>query len=482
VNLIDRAIAAINPRAGLRRVRARAALEAMAHYRAASVRQRSPAIRAAAGDADAVAGGARGQIALSVRDLVRNNPTAAHAVDVLVNAIVGTGIEPKLVTDDQGLRDAWPEVQRRLDSTAIDGDGVLTLAAIQRAAVRAMIVDGDSLVVRVGDRPGDFQVRVLESDYLDERLNGLARNPANALHEGIEYGPDGRAVAYHLYDEHPGSPIWSPTRPRMTSTRYEADQVIHLCRRDRPGQRRGVSWLAPVIDDLVALADNDEAQLMRQKIAACFAAFWRSDRDPSAAGVPPTLAPGLIQQIGSDDEVTFGNPPDVTGYDDFARVHLRRIAAGLGMTYESLTGDLTGVNFSSARVGRIEMGQNVEAWQWTLVMPGLCAPLGRWLLRDWAMAEPDRITPLHRARIAWTPPPPLIADPKLEVQAATMRIDAGLSSRPAEIRKLGYEPAEIDAEITADMVMRERLARLKAPARLDDAPAPTEREERTLDA
>jgi len=479
MNMLDRVIAAVSPAAGLKRARARVAIGALAHYRAATVSRRSASIRPASGDADAVTGGQRRQIALTARDLIRNNATAAHAVDVLVNAIVGTGIEPKLATNDDTLRDDWSAVLRHLDSIAVDADGVSTLAAIQRAAVRAMIVDGDALVVWPKGGRAWFQLRVLESDYLDERLFGLAAGSGNVIHEGIEYAQDGRVVAYHLYDDHPGSPIWAPGRERMTSTRVSAERVIHLFRADRPGQRRGTSWLAPVMDDLAALADNDEAQLIRQKIAACFAAFWRSDRGEESLGVPSSLAPGLIQQIGRDEEVTFGNPPDVTGYDDFARVHLRRIAAGLGITYESLTGDLTGVNFSSARVGRIEMGQNVEAWQWTLVMPRLCAPLGDWLRQSLAHDAPELIAAWHAARIGWTPPPPLIADPKLEVQAATMRIDAGLSSRPAEIRKLGYEPAEVDAEITADMPMRESLARLKAPTKLEDAPAPTER---SLDA
>lgn len=473
--MIDRAVAAVSPRAGLRRAQARAALEAMAHYRAATVRQRSPSIRPAGGDADAVALGQRRMIALGTRDLVRNNALAARAVDVLVNAIVGTGIEPKLDSDDAGLRADWARVLRHLDSVAMDADGRSTLAAIQRAAVRAMVIDGDALIVWPKDTRNWFQVRVLEADYLDERLVGPLAGTGNVIHEGIEYTAAGRVDAYHLFEDHPGSPIWQPLRDRMTSTRVDASRVVHLFRQDRPGQRRGVSWLAPVIEDLVALADNDEAQLVRQKIAACFAAFWRTEKTPEAAGIPARLAPGLIQQIGADDEITFGNPPDVTGYDDFARVHLRRIAAGVGATYESLTGDLTGVNFSSARVGRIEMALNIEAWQWTLVMPRLCAPLGDWLLRAWAYDDAARIPALNAACIGWTPPPPVIADPKLEVQAATMRIDAGLSSRPAEIRKLGHQPAEIDAEITADMPMRAQLALLKAPTRLDVDPGSTER-------
>lgn len=471
MNLLDHAIAALSPGTGLRRAQARASLEALAHYRSASITRRSASVRPAAGDADAVADLARRAVSLSARDVVRNNGTAERAVQALVNAIVGTGIEPKLVTAAEDLRAAWPAKRRYLDSTKVDADGVSTLAAMIRIAVRAMLIDGESFVIFPKEPgPGGLaQFRVLECDFLDDRVQTRAGLGENRIYDGIEYGPDGKVAAYHFYDEHPGSAVWHPKWKGLTSSRVDADRVIHLYRVDRPGQRRGMSWLAPVLDDLVALADNDEAQLMRQKIAACFAAFWKTDKKDPANGIPKKLAPGLIQQIGEDDEVIFGNPPEVTGYDDFARVHLRRIASGLGITYEALTSDLSNVNFSSARLGRIEMGQNVEAWQWTLVIPRLCVPLGNWFLQSWALAEPRKAANLLRARLEHTPPPPVIADPKTETQVAVAKIEAGLSSRPAEIRKLGYEPDDIDAEIAEDKEIRRGLAILKAPGQLGTA-------------
>jgi lambda family phage portal protein len=487
MNWLDRAIASISPRAGLRRATARGALQALAHYNAASVSRRSPTVRPVSGDADAISQGVRRRIMLSVRDVVRNNATARRAVQVLVNNIIGTGIEPKLVSDDDGLKAAWATRAGQLDSVAFDIHGASTLAGIQRLAVETMITDGEALILwpEDGASRGQCQVRVLEPEYLNDSLNGLATVAGHVIYDGIEYDAAGRVVAYYLYDEHPDSAVWHSPRQADGYSRVDASRVIHLYRIDRPGQRRGISWFAPVLDDLVALADNDEAQLMRQKIAACFAAFWRSEKAPENAGVPKTLSPGLIQQIGADDEVSFANPPDVTGYDDFAKIHLRRIAVGLGITYEALTGDLSNVNFSSARIGRIEMGQNVEAWQWALVMPRLCAPLASWILRGMAYADHDLIPAVMLARLDWTPPPPVIADPKTETQVSVQRIEAGLASRHGEIRRMGYEPAAIDAEITADAEMRRSLTELKSapkPEQTVEQAVETAIEERKLDA
>lgn len=466
MSVFDRTIAAFAPQAALRRARARVALEALANYRAAGISQRSGSVRAAAGDADAVAMQSRRQMMLSARDVVRNKAVAERAVQVIVNNVVGTGIEPKLggTVSDQ-VKALWPEWSQHLDSVAVDAEGVSTLAGIQRLAVRAMVVDGEALIVFPRSRDGSFQVRVLEADYLDDRLNGTASAaPGNVIFDGIEYDASNRPVAYHLYDDHPGSAVWRSDWRGLTSSRVDSARVIHLYRVDRPGQRRGVSWFAPVLEDLVALADSDEAQLLRMKIAACFAAFWRTSSDVDTGKIPTTLSPGLIQQIGMDDQVDFATPPDVGGYDEFSRLHLRRIAAGLGITYEALTGDLTGINFSSGRIGRIEMGQNVEAWQWALVIPRLCQPMAAWFMQAQAYANPRLIADLREARLDHTPPPPVITDPKGEIQAAVAKIEAGLSSRPAEIRRLGYEPAEIDKEIAADAEIRRGLAALKAPS------------------
>lgn len=449
---IDKAIERYAPRMAVERARARITLNTLAHYRGADIDRTSPSLRSGGGDADASAINGRRRLAHLSRDVARNNGMGERALQIITNNVVGSGIHPKLVTKDEGLA---AEFLRRskdnFDTTAVDFDGINNLPGLQRMAVRAMVQDGGALIVWPDAYSRNLQIRVLEIDYLDDRLSGPVANGDNFLSEGIEYDRIGRVVAYHIYEEHPGAVVRTQFGNGLCSVRVEAARVVHLYRADRPGQRRGVSWFAPVLSDMAALADNDEAQLMRQKIAACFAAFWKTDKfDAKAAGIPTTLAPGVIQQVGEGDEVIFNDPPTVTGYDDFAKVHLRRIAMGLGVTYEDFTGDLGGVNFSSGRMGRISFGQNVDAWQWTLMMPRMCHPTGQWALRSWVYDDPSIMKRLRDARLEWTPPPPVIADPKAEMQVSVGKIEAGLSSRHREIRALGYDPEDIDREIAAD--------------------------------
>jgi capsid protein len=43
------------------------------------------------------------------------------------------------------------------------------------------------------------------------------------------------------------------------------------------------------------------------------------------------------------------------------------LAAGVGLTYELLTGDLSQVNYSSIRAGLIEFRRRMEALQWQVL-------------------------------------------------------------------------------------------------------------------
>jgi capsid protein len=55
--------------------------------------------------------------------------------------------------------------------------------------------------------------------------------------------------------------------------RIDADAMAHLFAPLAPGQIRGISWLSPVLLWLHELDLYEDAQLVRQKVAALFAGF-----------------------------------------------------------------------------------------------------------------------------------------------------------------------------------------------------------------
>jgi lambda family phage portal protein len=475
MNLLDRMIAGLAPERALRRAQARAALQVIeARYAAATTTQRGGSWRASGSDADAAAS-SRARLRHITRDMIRNTPLATRGQAVIVNNVIGDGIIPKVSGGTPRLRAQMLDlIERHLDTTAIDADGRCNLYGLQRLAMNAVVDAGEVLIRRRRRTPRDrlplpFQLQMLEADYLD--TSRAWATDEGHIREGIEYDAIGRRVAYWLYDEHPGAQTRRPFN--LTSRRIPAAEIVHLYRQDRPGQARGVTWFAPVALALQDLADGVDAHLMRQKIAACFAGFiTQLDADPAqgaGAGASAeerleSIRPGRMQRLQPGETITFAAPPGVEGFDEFARLVLRMAASGLGITYEALTGDLSEVNFSSARMGRMEMNRNVSAWQHLTVIPQMLDPIADWVVEGAAMSL-GRTMPAD-IRLSWVAPTPIMVDPAREIAALAEAVRAGFKSRQRAIRELGFDPETVREEQIED-----RDADQAAGLRFDTTPA-----------
>ena len=451
MQFFDRVIASISPEAALRRVQARRALDVMMRYDAAQAGNRAKSFKPRSSDADN-ATAQRERLSFIARDAVRNVPYARRMQEVIASNVVGDGIIPKVTAPARNVQGQLFElVTAHFDTTAIDANGRLNLYGLQRAALNCIVESGEVLIRRrrrtIADGlPLPFQIELLEPDYLDEsRDRELAGG--GWIREGIEYDAIGRRVAYWLFPDHPGSDRITPAG--FQSRRVPASEILHVYRVDRPGQSRGVSWFAPILLQMQDMADYQEAQILRQKIAACFAAFRISSDDTSETdpGGLSSVIPGRIQNLAPGEDIKFAEPPGVTGYEEFLRTVLRSMAAGGGITYESLAGDLSNVNFSSARMGRNQMERNISAWQWLMMIPQMLQPLGDWTMEAAALVMGRN---LARARLDWTPPTRILVDPTREIPAMGTKVRLGLTSRPAVIRELGFDPERVTAEIAAD--------------------------------
>lgn len=463
-NLIDRAIGAAFPAWGAARLQARARMEGTQYVRAmydGATKSSRAGFRGIGGSS------ANSEIQWSLprlrdvaRDLDRNNPYATAANSGIASAIVGDGITPAVVCENSRQKKRIQDlVKEHLETPLIDFDGRNNLYGLQNLFTRTMAVSGEALVVRYTPPsrlrlPVPVQVRVLEPDFLDASKYGEQPN-GNVCFQGIEFEKSGRRVAYWLFDEHPGgSTSWSLPESR----RVPAEDVSHIYRLDRPGQARGVPWSAPVVLTLWDLNDYEGAELLRQKIAACFAVFIKGEPTRTLAGqisttettkagsTIETVEPGTINRLPTGTEIEFASPPTVTGFAEVTRHSARKIAAGMGVPYEIVTGDLSQVTFVSGRLGRLQFMANVGQWRWQIVIPHGCATIARWFLE--AAAVP--LNGPAKARFDWSPPPFAMVDPEVETKAAQARIRAGLSPRSEEIRMLGYDPEAVEDEFEAE--------------------------------
>jgi lambda family phage portal protein len=212
------------------------------------------------------------------------------------------------------------------------------------------------------------------------------------------------------------------------------------------------------------LSDYREAQILKQRMAALLAGVVTTTDDaagPASALAPlGALEPGALVGLPPGQDIKWTDPPKVDGFADFTADTDRQIAAGLGITYEALTGNLTGVNFSSGRMGRMEMDRNVERWQ-ALVVAQFCRLVEKWT-HEAERLVPDNVSGRGTWSLDWTPPRRALIDPTKEIPALRTAVDAGFLSRARVQRQLGVNPETVRAE-RADDLKKDKDAGLPPP-------------------
>jgi lambda family phage portal protein len=309
------------------------------------------------------------------RQLRRDNAMAARFVRLAADNIIGPDgmiLHPRAQTPsgdldevlNKAIREAW-DAWCEPDQCSVDGR--YAFPDLERLAVEVWKCEGECLIHMVpgfGNQFG-FALQLLDADQLDHEYNFPGGEGRNEIRLGVEIDVWGRPVAYHCWTAHPTDLVRGRKRERIL-----AEHIVHLYRPDRPGQTRGITPFASVMQDMRMLAGTQEALLVLLRTAACKMGFISQDPEKSNAlnlndddatdangnTVPVAQSmqaePGLIERL-ADGEVFNGWDPGQPGanYDTFTTDVRRDIAVGLGVAYSSLCGDLSQANYGSQRQG-----------------------------------------------------------------------------------------------------------------------------------
>lgn len=411
------------------------------------------------------------------RDLVRNNPYSKKAVDVLCTNIISTGLMPRpngTKAEAKRLKEAF---KSWANSTACDAGGQLNFLGIQRLVTRSMVESGDVIVRKVKKDNGldlpPIALQVLEGDFLDGSKTMSLSNGGKIM-QGVEFNNRGERVAYWLYDEHPGEAFLMSS---LESKRVPADEIVLCYKVDRPGQVRGVPMGVSSFVRIKDLDDYSDAQLVRQKIASCYAIFIEDATASDNFGNKGAaneyegqrVEPGMIETLPAGKKMTFATPPPAADYEPYTRTILREIACAYGITYEALTGDLSNVNFSSARMGWLEFGRLVEEIQEIVLIPMFLTRVWDWFAQGSIIVG----TMKKNKGCEWTSPRRQFVDPAKEVKALVEMVRAGFISWQEAVRQMGYEPDEVAAQLKEDYDLFDVMGfMLSVDGRVDLPPSP----------
>ena len=385
------------------------------------------------------------------QELARNNAYVRQYLTLLSVNVIG----PEGITLQAQIRDNSGNLSRRINdsieaawadwSTDVAVDSRLSMSELSKLALTATATDGEAFLVMIRNprfRYG-FRLRLVEASRVDEGLSRDAGRGGNEIRQGIEVDVVGRPVAYHFKTDAPGE--------AGKHTRVPAEQVIHVFRPKFPGQSRGFSWLAPVMLPLRMLAGYEEAELVAARTAAAKMA-WLTWTDPEAApeedsgAVDLEASPGSVSQLPYGLEFQEWSPEHPTSaFPEFVKAQLRRVAAGLGVSYNALANDLEGVNYSSIRSGLLIERDSWRDLQRFWIATVLDRVYRAWL--DAARLSPDLALdsrePSKFYAVRWIPRGWAWVDPLKDGQAAVLAINNGLSSRTEQLAERGLDFEEV---------------------------------------
>jgi len=487
--LLDRAGAFVSPEAGLRRLRARAGLQIISGrgggYDAArsdkpGLKRYSPGTGSGITD---IHGGLQ-TIRDRSRDQARNNPIGSGAISTVVTSTVGTGlrVQPNIDREFLGMSDedadAWEAQAERLfrnwaETTDCDLEGEVNFYEKQGLTLRSILESGDVLRVRRfvwdgGDNRPSYgwwgtKVQLIEADRIS---NPSHQWDTQEVAGGVQVDGHGRVQGYHVQRYHPGDAPWLrggwewdflPARHPATGQRV----AQLLLERRRVAQRRGVPYLAPVIDTLKQLDRYGEAELNAAVLSAMFTVFLTSDApegapgplDPIAGSAAADRAPsdpgdvalgmGSVVELGEGEGVEFANPARPNAqFDPFFTANVRQIGVALEMPHEMLMKAFTS-SYSASRAAMLEAYKFFRTRRHLLV-GWLCQPCYEDVM-DEAVARGLIDAPgywdsplVRRAYLGtlWTGDAMPQLDPVKEAAGARQRVDAGFSTIDREAREM----------------------------------------------
>lgn len=329
------------------------------------------------------------------RQLIRDSAYAKRAKKIVVDNVIGTGIgvQPTVRGTRGDLRkpvntaiyEAWWSWCAAGSSHT---GGSLHFCDLERQVMGQVFEAGEVLLrlhrSRFGESAVPLAVEIIEAERLADDLAEPGPTAAGAkVIQGVEVDDFYRPVAYWIKRLHPGEHRFSMNQVDRVE-RVPAGDIMHLRVIDRWPQVRGEPWMHAVIRKLADIDGYTEAEIVAARAASMYFGTIESDDGTDAFGEEMgdgsyqlPLEPGMVEKLRPGEKLNFINPnrPN-SALDPFLRYMLREMAAGCGVSYESLSKDYSQSNYSSSRLSLLE---DRDAWR----------AIQQWLIRNFR-------EPLHR--------------------------------------------------------------------------------------
>jgi lambda family phage portal protein len=389
------------------------------------------------------------------RQLVRDASYAKRARVTVVNNVIGSGIgmqaqvrttrdvlAERINDDIEAVWTEWAEA----DSSHTGGR--LSFKALERAAM-GQVFDAGEVFIRIhrskfGNSSIPLALELIEAERIaDEYFATGAPANGNAIRMGVEVDKFHRPVAYWIRERHPNEAYRFAGQGPERLERVPAQDIIHLALIDRWPQTRGEPWLHAAARRLNDMDGYSEAEIVRARAQASVPwaietaegveSFGEEQIDGSAI---MDIEPGTAKRLNPGEKMNAPSPNSPNpALDPFMRYMLREVAAGVGVSYESISRDYSQSNYSSSRLALLE-----DRDLWRFYQSWFVCDFRTRIHREWLQAavlsrairsipiEQYAMEPRKFEAVLFKPRGWSWIDPTAEVDAYMAAIKAGLTT------------------------------------------------------
>jgi len=441
MNWLDRSIAAVSPRWAYKRLAWR---NGMSVFDAGGQGRLNQGWNPSSAPNEQRKQAERALIRARAQDLEHNSDIAAGILQAFERNVTGTGIMLQAKIPHNIVGNATGELNQQIEALwkeyckpeNIDITATQSLEEIAETIVRRYYVDGGICIVKVYVRDATYPFK-LQIRSVDELNNLVQPGDGKRIVEGVELDEFNRPVAYH-FKKYDNGYAFSPTE----SVRIPAKDVIFLFKKTSPMQVREVSQLVTALPRIKDANQFIEAVSIKERVLACMSVFIKKATPTGSVGrgvrssggqeidySGVSLSPGMIGELNPGDEVQTVIPAgQASNTKEFITTLVRMIAAGLGLSYEAVSRDLSQVNYSSARQGLIEDRKLYKKLQ-KMIIDRVLRPVylefleSMYLSGKLEMPGYAQDKSKYTAHV-WVPPGSTWIDPKKEADANKVALDS----------------------------------------------------------
>lgn len=405
------------------------------------------------------------------RDLWANNEYAKRFVFLAKNNLVGPNgvlLQNKSKNtagqldkaDNDIIEQAWRNWGKK---GQFDVTGRLSRIDSERLFVETAINDGEVLlrIIPGFDNDSNFAVQFIDCDRLDINRN-VQSDPVtgNRVVMGVELDKWSRPVAYHILKRHPNAHVVEYGDNEYL--RFPASEIIHAYLCIRPEQTRGIPWMHAAMISLNDLGGYREAAVIASRVGAAKMGIFTSpdgegfmgDDVDSQGNLLTDAEPGTFEQGPAGMKLESWNPTyPHEQFEAFNKAVLRGISGALGTAYHTLSSDLEGVNFSSARAGVLDERDGWQCLQNWFVQSFHDTIFPLWLSHQLSIGKINipayRFDKLNAA--SWQPRRWSWVDPLKDEQANALAWSMRTKSLSDIIKERGDDPSTVWETIEEDM-------------------------------